>query len=164
MSPSFPVSLASTMDTVSGEPLICIGTADGGVWVSSSAAPPGESEKDRKKRLKGRWRGLQEGRIARAEVAMGPVVGVAFLPTQAAMPSLVTLTHLGTITVFGLSSKMAAGGKVELDLKPMRTWSTAAIRKCTAFTVVQSGDEGGSRVIVGGIDELGEGRIEVWDL
>lgn len=77
MSPSFPTSLATYFDPLTQEPYVLIGCADGAIWLSSpDAPPPSESEKDRKKRLKGRWRGLQEGQLRRGEVALGPVVGV----------------------------------------------------------------------------------------
>lgn len=79
MSPSFPQALATTLHPTTAEPVICIGAADGAVWLSASAspgAPTGESEKDRKKRVKGRWRGLDEGGLRRWIAGMGPVQGV----------------------------------------------------------------------------------------
>jgi hypothetical protein len=80
MAPSFPVSLATHYSTHLQEPLVCVGTADGAVWLSSLTAGGvvGLSEKDLKKRLKGKWK----RDFARIEVAMGPIVGLCVTPSS----------------------------------------------------------------------------------
>ena len=83
MSPTFPVSLCTSLlpssSVHASEPLICIGAADGHVWLSIPhsvrGSLPGTSGKGKKKAGKGPWRGLREEGLRRLEVGTGFVVG-----------------------------------------------------------------------------------------
>lgn len=157
------------------------------------AAESAEGKKDkRKKGKKAPWKGIQEGALERVEVGLGPIVHLfvpffftlslsffvfggyglnpdsfysAYIPsppsqTEPHLPYLLTLSHLGVLTIhqFGPSSQY------RMDVSVVRTWSTTDVVKCNTLAVSFGGSGTTVRVVVGGVGEKGDGRIEGWDV
>ncbi|CDZ98550.1 WD40/YVTN repeat-like-containing domain [Phaffia rhodozyma] len=201
LAPSFPLCLstyllppASSVEAESEqdgeEPLIAIGTADGSIWITlpsrliasdrsteTAENDTGFSKKDLKKKKNKKsgkntlWKGIKEGSLERVEIALGPIIKVAYIPCPPSehkfsegLPYLVTLSHLGVLTIhrFGRSNKY------RMDVSTVLTWNTDSIVKCNTLAVSAGcpRENPGSkvRIAVGGVGSKGEGFMECWDV
>jgi hypothetical protein len=143
LSPPFIVSLS-----ISPTGIIAAGTADGRLYIGTSGEKSSEAPGGRQKRQRN-WKGLKmDGRIV-ADVAEGPVVGLAFTEPR----ELLSCTLLGKITHYQICGS-AAGGTLKLEPR----WIGESKDNYKVNSIAFSGGS----IIIGGFQKNGTGVIEVW--
>ncbi|KAF8559633.1 WD40 repeat-like protein [Imleria badia] len=142
LSPPFIISLS-----ISPTGIIAAGTADGRLYIGTSGEKSSEAG-DRQRRQR-KWNGLKmDGRIV-ADVAEGPIVGLAFTESR----ELLTCTLLGKLTRYQICGS-AAGGTLKLEPR----WTAESKNSYKINSIAFSGES----IIVGGFQKDGTGVIDIW--